>query len=97
MPLCTPDQMGCIREITTNINTSNCLPQCSGLLVTSYRSEQIQNPITVAMNSLISKLSNYFSKGWEYRNMPTEFEGMYFSSNSQEKGYEALKYNNFDL
>ena len=78
MPLCTPDQMGCIREITTNINTSDCLHQCSGLLVTSYRSEQIQNPITLAMNALISKLTDYLSISvYTLENMASEFKGIY--------------------
>ena len=88
MPLCTPDQMGCIREITTNINTSDCLHQCSGLLVTSYRSEQIQNPITLAMNALISKLTDYLSISvYTLENMASEFKGIYHKRTQYSKSH----------
>ena len=81
LPLCTPVQMKCISEIIANIETSDCLPQCSGLLVTSYRSEQIQNPITTAMNSLISKLTDYLSiKVWSLENMASEFKSIHSHS-----------------
>ena len=39
--MCTPKQMICVEKI--EIDDSRCMHQCSGLLVTSYDQEDIEN------------------------------------------------------
>ena len=61
MPLCSPDQLECVKNIL--VDNSGCLKQCSGLLVTSYDQDRLLN------------LADYMSSKYSFRNMIQEYKG----------------------
>ena len=61
MPLCSPDQLECVKNIL--VDNSGCLKQCSGLLVTSYDQDRFLN------------LADYLSSKYYYKNMIQEYKG----------------------
>ena len=62
MPLCLAEKLECVSNIM--IDKSDCLQQCSGLLVTSYDQQDIENGVLNLVDYLNSKVY-YQSK--EYR------------------------------
>ena len=58
------------------VDSSQCLETCSGLLVTSYDQQEIQNE-NAFFNSFILKLSNYFEKDMYRKDFPIKFDGLF--------------------
>ena len=62
--------MDCVRNL--NFNSTDCLQQCSGMLITSYDID-IENTIY----SKLSKMTEYMSKkSFYFRDMGKEFKGL---------------------
>ena len=65
-PLCTEEHLDCVSSI--KVENSNCLQQCSGIIVTSYDQQDIEDKFI--------KLVEYMSKGsYDFRNIGKEFQG----------------------
>ena len=66
--------MDCVSRI--KVDSSDCLQQCSGLLVTSYDQQEIEYDLDFRF----SKLAEYFSRKdfGQHRNMANEFKGSFF-------------------
>ena len=62
MPLCIAEKLECVSNIM--IDKSDCLQQCSGLLVTSYDQQDIENGVLNLVDYLNSKV---YYKSQEYR------------------------------
>ena len=71
--LCTQEELKWIQDI--EVDSSKCLEQCSGILVTSYKQQEIENEKSF-FNTFILKLTNHFVK-----NDPNEFKGLLFFHN----------------
>ena len=79
-PLCTAKNLECVSRI--KVKKLACFQQCSGILITSYDQEDVEDrPINV-VNSLVDKLAAYLSGKLSYylKNMPTEFKGFFYLS-----------------
>ena len=55
-PLCTASNLQCISSI--KVDTSNCLQQCSGLMVTSYDQQEIINRQDIKILKIAKELSS---------------------------------------
>ena len=66
-----PENKECLRNIT--IEDTDCFQQCSGLLVTSFRGEEIENH---ELPNLISMLASYFGEKMNtFKDMEESFKG----------------------
>ena len=67
-PWCsTKENLDCVSSI--KVNTSDCLQQCSGILVTSYEQQEIEDTV--------SKLAKYMiAKSWDFKNLANDIEGL---------------------
>ena len=59
-PLCTFKEMECIKNI--DIDEYKCLQECSGLLVTSYDQNEIENSVLSLILSRITELTDYMKE-----------------------------------
>ena len=76
MPLCTPDQMECMRNIT--IDEAKCGQKCSGLLVPSYYKDNVKNEDWI--RSFHSNKSALHEAYWKYKGFykfPSAFESRF--------------------
>ena len=68
--------MKCVRNITTD--TSTCLQQCSGSLITSYESQNIGDKFAT---SFLPKMKKYFDKkfdeDYDLSDFGKEFQGLF--------------------
>ena len=67
-PWCsTKENLDCVSSI--KVKTSDCLQQCSGILVTSYEQQEIEDTV--------SKLAKYMiAKSWDFKNLANDIEGL---------------------
>ena len=71
IPICTPEKNDCLRN--TTIEDTDCFQQCSGILVTSYRGEEIEN---YELPNFISMLGAYFGEKMNtFKDMEESFKG----------------------
>ena len=64
--LCTEEHLDCVSNI--KVDNSDCLQQCSGIVVTSYDQQDIEDKFI--------KLVEYMSRGsYDFRNIGKEFQG----------------------
>jgi len=69
-PLCTVEHFDCVSRI--KVANSDCLQHCSGILVTSYDQEDVENKI----ESKFTKLVEYISKDSPYlRSIKDKIQG----------------------
>ena len=74
-PICSEKELDCIKSTEDQLGNSDCLQQCSGLLVTNYDKEDKEN---LFLHSFLPKLIDYMSHKAArfFRNMGNEFAGM---------------------
>lgn len=65
----------CVSSI--KIDNSECLQQCSGILVTSFEEQEIEDRPLNLVNTLVDKLSKYMSEKlpYDFGQMSKEFQG----------------------
>ena len=54
-PLCLADQLNCVSSI--KVDTSGCLQQCTGILVTSYDQKKIEDGLLIAVDQIIQYIN----------------------------------------
>ena len=59
------------------VNKSECLHQCSGILVTSYDVKDVENSELNTIHSVLEEIINYFSKQYYYEDIKTEIKGLF--------------------
>ena len=73
-PLCTSEGIQCVEEIVVEnlrVDNSNCLPPCTGLILTSYSKSTVNNNWEDKILKLVYSYLEYTK--WEY--LPTELKG----------------------
>ena len=72
--MCTAEQLQCVSSI--KVDKSECLQQCSGLLVTSFDKNEIEDrPVEIA-NALVDKLTKFMSEShYLFQDMAKNFKG----------------------
>ena len=72
-PLCTAEDLDCVSRIKDDKeDNSECLQQCSGMLVTSYADNQFSN--------VVQEMIEYMSrKNSDFENMAKEFQGSFIT------------------
>ena len=71
-PLCTSENLDCISNI--KVDNSDCVPKCSGILVTSYEQRDAEEKLTNVEKRMIEYMSN---KVLYLEKMANEFQGSY--------------------
>ena len=68
-------QVDCVSSI--KIDNSECFQQCSGILVTSFDEQEIEDRPLNLVNTLVGKLANYMGQKLplDFGHMALEFEG----------------------
>ena len=69
--MCSKSQMACIQKLREKINITDCLPPCSGLMLTSYD----KNDQNMNLDNLISKELDAYKKITKGHNFPSELKG----------------------
>ena len=73
-PLCSSEGIQCVEEIVVEnlkVDNSNCLPPCTGLILTSYSKSTVNNNWEDKILKLVYSYLEYTK--WEY--LPTELKG----------------------
>ena len=71
-PLCTAVQLDCVRKIKADSINSKCLPECSGLILTSFSKSDSKNAIQHLIPSIDAVYKNYT----KWAKFPSEMKGM---------------------
>ena len=67
-PLCTAEDLDCVSRIKDDKeDNSECLQQCSGMLVTSYADNQLTN--------VVQEMIQYLTRKKDFENMAKEVQG----------------------
>ena len=76
-PLCTAEDLDCVSSIKVdNKDNSECLHQCSGILVTSYDQKKIDDRLSNAVSGIIEYMSKNFYDFYD-RHMAEQFKGSF--------------------
>ena len=70
-PTCIPDQLQCVKNVTSVFEDSQCLKECNGLLVTSYLKSDTKLNLDEVLGQTIEQYNNY-SLYFQY---PVEIKG----------------------
>ena len=71
--MCTPEKLYCVKDL--RVDNAKCLPECSGMLVTSYTEKEIENH---ELPRLVTMMSKYFSEKLSLNDMEQSLKkGMY--------------------
>jgi len=80
-PLCTAEDLDCVSSID-NKDNSECLQQCSGILVTSYSQEKINDRLSNTVNGMIEYMSK---KYYDFSLLAEQFKGFETKSDIKDK------------
>ena len=72
IPICTAEELDCASKV--KINDAECLQQCSGILVTSYDQDELEERSNIGFKNLAEYLSQKDLYGG-LTNMAEEFQG----------------------
>ena len=76
VPYCTAEHLNCVSSI--KFDHSDCLQQCSGILVTSFYQDRLSN-----VESEMSRMVEYMSRQIHvFRNLAKEFKGSHSDAQS---------------
>ena len=71
-PLCKAVQLDCVRKIKADSINSKCLPECSGLILTSFSKSDSKNGIQYLIPSIDAVYKNYT----KWAKFPSEMKGI---------------------